>query len=114
MAVRVHPVMSPVLLARVTEAMTLSDLAFCERYRSPYVTSSSPPALPLWKSYQGTSELILDTEIENVESKAEGASSGSEESEDEGPDSDGEEAAPEGQQQAVQVADTSVKVEVNE
>ncbi|GKG07669.1 hypothetical protein Tco_0330638, partial [Tanacetum coccineum] len=59
---------------------------------------SSPPALPSWKSYQGTSKLILYTEIEDDKLEAEGASLGSVESKDEGPDSDGEEAAPEGQQ----------------
>ncbi|GKA15016.1 hypothetical protein Tco_0694763 [Tanacetum coccineum] len=83
MAVRVQPAMSPSLLARVTEAMTLSDLAFRE-------------------SYQGTSKLILDTKIEDDKSEAEGASLESEESKDEGPDLDGEEAALEGQRRALE------------
>ncbi|GJZ81346.1 hypothetical protein Tco_0646340, partial [Tanacetum coccineum] len=63
---------------------------------------------PLWKRYQGTSELILDTETEGNESEAEGIGSKSDELEEEGPDSESEEAAYEDQhQQAVLVEDTT-------
>ncbi|GKD71670.1 hypothetical protein Tco_1325760 [Tanacetum coccineum] len=47
----------------------------------------------------GTFDPILDTETEDDESEAKGASSENKESEDKGPDSEGDEAAPEGQQQ---------------
>ncbi|GJW17951.1 hypothetical protein Tco_0025387 [Tanacetum coccineum] len=48
------------------QAMTLLDTAFCKRYRSSYETPSlsSSSTLPVRKRYQGTSELILDTESE--------------------------------------------------
>ncbi|GKC38956.1 hypothetical protein Tco_1051340 [Tanacetum coccineum] len=66
MTVRAQPAMSPGLSTRVTEAMALSDSAFCKRYRSSYETPSpSPsPTLLVWKRYKGTSELILDTDSE--------------------------------------------------
>ncbi|GKC19883.1 hypothetical protein Tco_1022033 [Tanacetum coccineum] len=105
MAMRTQPTLSPGFSARLIEAMTLSPSSFRKRYRSSYETPSSPaspvpsPTLPIQNKYQGTSEPILDTKTEDDESKAEGASLGSEESEDEGPDSEGEEVAPEGQQQ---------------
>ncbi|GKA37747.1 hypothetical protein Tco_0724312 [Tanacetum coccineum] len=83
------------------------------RYISSYETPSSSPSLtssptfPIRKRYQGTFELILDTETEDDESEAESAGSRSEESEDEGPGSKVEEAASEQQQQAVLVEDTA-------
>ncbi|GJT87289.1 hypothetical protein Tco_1069006, partial [Tanacetum coccineum] len=62
MTVHAQLVMSYGHSARVTEAMDLSDSAFYNMYRSSYETpSSSSPALPVWKRYRGTSELILDT-----------------------------------------------------
>ncbi|GJY51545.1 hypothetical protein Tco_0442392, partial [Tanacetum coccineum] len=69
MTVRAQPAMSPGLLARVIEAMALSDLAFRKRYRSSYKTPSpSPsPTLRARKRYQGTSELIKDTKGESLE-----------------------------------------------
>nr|GFB85227.1 hypothetical protein [Tanacetum cinerariifolium] len=76
MTVRAQPAMSPGLSTRVTE-----------------------------KTYRGTSELILDIETEDDESKTEGAGSRSKESRDESSDLD-EEAALEGQQQAVLVVGT--------
>ncbi|GJU91733.1 hypothetical protein Tco_1304156 [Tanacetum coccineum] len=105
MAVRTQPAMSPGLSARVTEVITLSPSSFRKMYISSYETPSSSaspassPTLPIRKRYRGTSELILDTETKDDESKAMGASSEREESEDEGPDSKGEEAALERQQQ---------------
>ncbi|GJW37996.1 retrovirus-related pol polyprotein from transposon TNT 1-94 [Tanacetum coccineum] len=69
MTVRVQPAMSPGHSARVTEAMALSDSAFCKRYRSSYETPSSllSLALPVRKRYRGTPELILDTDSEGDE-----------------------------------------------
>ncbi|GKC10535.1 hypothetical protein Tco_1007317 [Tanacetum coccineum] len=69
MTVRVQPAMSPGHSARVTEAMSLSDSAFCKRYRSSYETPSPSPSLtlPVQKRYRGTSELILDIDIEGDE-----------------------------------------------
>ncbi|GJY47343.1 hypothetical protein Tco_0436406 [Tanacetum coccineum] len=65
MTVRAQPVMSPGHSARVAEAMALSDSALRNRYRSSYETSSSSsPALLVRKRYQGTFELILDTDSE--------------------------------------------------
>ncbi|GKB16297.1 hypothetical protein Tco_0850220 [Tanacetum coccineum] len=99
MVVHTQPILLPGISARVTEAMALSPPSFCKRYKSSFETpSSSPSPLPsptlhIWKSYRGTSELILDTETEDDESEAEGAGLGSEESEDKGPNSEGEEAA---------------------
>ncbi|GJX72872.1 hypothetical protein Tco_0311467 [Tanacetum coccineum] len=69
MTVRAQPVMSPGHLARVIKVMALSDSAFCKRYRSSYKTpsSSSSLAFPKQKRYQGTSEIILDTDSEEDE-----------------------------------------------
>nr|GEY56921.1 hypothetical protein [Tanacetum cinerariifolium] len=66
--VRAQPAMSPDLLARVTEAMTLSNSAFRKRYRSSYETPSPSPSPTL---------------------SAKSTGSESEESKDEGPDSEG-------------------------
>nr|GEX25312.1 hypothetical protein [Tanacetum cinerariifolium] len=105
MTVRAQPVMSPSLSTRVTEVMTLSDLAFRKRYRSSYETPSPSLTLSIQKMYRGTSELISDIETEDDESKAEGAGSRSEESRDESSNLE-EEAALEGHQQAVLVVGT--------
>nr|GEY76048.1 hypothetical protein [Tanacetum cinerariifolium] len=61
--------MSPGHSARVTEAMALSSLPFFKMYRSSYETpsSSSSLELPVQKRYQGTPELILDTNSEEGE-----------------------------------------------
>ncbi|GJT09124.1 hypothetical protein Tco_0843586 [Tanacetum coccineum] len=77
--------------------MTLSPPLFRKRYKSSYKTSSSSssPTLPLWKRYQGTSELIADTETD------------SDESEEESIDSESEEATSEDQQQVVLTEDTA-------
>ncbi|GJW83204.1 hypothetical protein Tco_0156349 [Tanacetum coccineum] len=105
MAVRTQPTLSPSISARVIEAMTLSPSSFRKRYKSSYETpsSSASPASslipPLRKRYRGTSEPILDTEIEGDELEAKGINSESEDSEDEHPRSESEEAVPEGQQQ---------------
>ncbi|GJY77543.1 hypothetical protein Tco_0483344 [Tanacetum coccineum] len=59
----------PSHLARVTEVMALSDLAFRKRYRSSYESPSSSSSLALLvsKRYRGTSELILDTDSKGDE-----------------------------------------------
>nr|GEZ92431.1 hypothetical protein [Tanacetum cinerariifolium] len=61
--------MSPGHSARVAEAMALSDLAFCKRYRSSYKTPSplSSLTLPVLKRNRGTSKLRLDTNSEGDE-----------------------------------------------
>ncbi|GKA97771.1 hypothetical protein Tco_0825665, partial [Tanacetum coccineum] len=79
-------------------------------YETPSLSASPTSSLThlIWKRYRGSSESILDAEIEDDELEAEGASSGSEESKDEGPGSKGEEdASEEEQQQAVKVEDTT-------
>ncbi|GJS50246.1 hypothetical protein Tco_0600367 [Tanacetum coccineum] len=82
MAVRTQPTLSPGFSAKLIEAMALSPLSFCKRYRSFYETpsSSASPApsltLPIPKRYRGTSEPMLDIETEDDKSKAEGAGSG--------------------------------------
>nr|GEU50594.1 hypothetical protein [Tanacetum cinerariifolium] len=110
---RTHPAMSPGLSTRVTEAMIVSPLPFHKRYRSSYKTPllSSSPTLPIRKRYQGTSELVEDTEDESSDSdtKGEGLEDESLGLEDEGLGSEEEEkeAAPKGQQQAILVVDTA-------
>nr|GEY30953.1 hypothetical protein [Tanacetum cinerariifolium] len=120
MAVRTQPTLSPGMSARITKTAALSSSLFCKRCRSSYETSSpsSSPILPIWKRYQGTSELVEDTNDESSDSntKKEGSEDedpGSEDeghgSEDEGPGLEDKEeaAAPEGQQQTVLVVDTA-------
>ncbi|GJV85606.1 hypothetical protein Tco_1525504 [Tanacetum coccineum] len=110
MTVRAQPAMSPGHSARVAAAMSLSDPAFCKRYRSSYETPSPSLTLPVWKRYRGTSELILDNDSDgdelgdkDIEEDREDESSDTnyerEGSEDEGPSLEGneEEAVPEGQ-----------------
>ncbi|GKB56328.1 hypothetical protein Tco_0912514 [Tanacetum coccineum] len=111
--VHTQPAMSPGLLARVIEAMTLSPLSFRKRYRSSYETPSpsSCLTLPIRKRYRGTSELVEDTRYESSYSNTEreGSEDESPSSKDEGPglEDEGpsleEEAAPKGQQQAVPI-----------
>ncbi|GJZ33790.1 hypothetical protein Tco_0579226 [Tanacetum coccineum] len=119
MAVRTQPTLSPGMSARIAEAAVLSPSSFCKRYRSSYETSSpsSYLTLPIRKRYQGTSELIEDTEDESLDSDSERESSedegpgledGGHGSEDEGPGLE-EEAELEGQQQAVSFMDTASK-----
>ncbi|GKE39057.1 hypothetical protein Tco_1462462, partial [Tanacetum coccineum] len=125
-------------VSRIAEAAALSPSSFRKRYRSSYETSSSLSlTLPTRKRYQGTSELILDTETKDESSDldAEREGHGLDDEghglddeghglddeghglddeghglEDEGPgtEEEEEEVAPEGQQQAVQVVDTAV------
>nr|GEY50947.1 hypothetical protein [Tanacetum cinerariifolium] len=69
MIVLAKPAMSPGHSATVAEAITLSDLAFCNRYRFSYETSSPSPSLtlPVKKRYRCIFELILDTDSQGDE-----------------------------------------------
>nr|GEY91331.1 hypothetical protein [Tanacetum cinerariifolium] len=79
-----------------TRSRAVKDEIFSQCYRLRSIEQERDRAT---KRYRGTSEPILDTEAEDDESKAEGASSGSKESKDESPDSKEEEATHEGKQQ---------------
>ncbi|GJS01812.1 hypothetical protein Tco_0318320 [Tanacetum coccineum] len=109
MAMRTQPTLSSGMSARITEAIALSPSSFRKRYRSSYDTSSSL-TFPVRKRYRGTSELILDTDIEEDEL---GEEDTEEDKEDESSNADDErekeeeEAALEGQQQTFLVVDTS-------
>ncbi|GJY81947.1 hypothetical protein Tco_0494698 [Tanacetum coccineum] len=137
MAVRVPLAMSSVLSASMAEVAAMSESVFRKRFRSSYESSpsSSPPDLPSRKHYRGTSELVEDSEEDEVEEIEESLDSDSvsEDAEDGGPTaedddpavgdeglaagsrapSDGlgleeeEEAVPGGQQQAALVVGTS-------
>ncbi|GKC88482.1 hypothetical protein Tco_1149131 [Tanacetum coccineum] len=89
----VPPAMSPDLSVSMAEVAAMSDSAFRKRFRSSYesLPSSSPPDLPSWKRYRGTSELVEDDkEGDNEEDDEEieessNSDSVSEDAEDEGP-----------------------------
>ncbi|GJY09737.1 hypothetical protein Tco_0377922, partial [Tanacetum coccineum] len=70
MAVRTQSTLSPGMSARIEEAAALSPSSFRKRYRSFYETPSpsSSLTLPIRKRYQGTSELVEDTEDESLDS----------------------------------------------
>ncbi|GJU99300.1 hypothetical protein Tco_1328571 [Tanacetum coccineum] len=136
MAVRTQPTLSPGMSARIAEAAALSPSSFCKRYRSSYETPSSSASsltLPVWKRYQSTSELILDTgsegdelrdedtkedessdatnkrEGQDLDDKGQGLDDEGQGSKDEGPGMEEEgEAAPKGQQHEVPVVDTAM------
>ncbi|GJR08111.1 hypothetical protein Tco_0790763 [Tanacetum coccineum] len=86
--------MSSVLSASMAEVAAMSESAFRKRFRSSYESSlsSSPPDLPLWKRYRGTSELVDDSEEDEVEEIEESLDSDSvsEDAEDEGPTAEDE------------------------
>ncbi|GJY63503.1 hypothetical protein Tco_0464963, partial [Tanacetum coccineum] len=102
MAVHVPPAMSPGLFASIAEVEAMSDSAFCKRFRSSYKSSpsSSPPDLPSWKRYRGTSELVEDDmeedddeeEDEEIEESSD-SDSESQDAEDEGPTIEDEDPA---------------------
>nr|GFA47549.1 hypothetical protein [Tanacetum cinerariifolium] len=119
MTVCAQPVISPGHSAKVAEAMALSDSALRKRYRSSYETSSSSSsALPARKRYQGTSELILDTdsdeneigEEDTDEDEGHGLDDEGHGSDDKGHrvESDKLEVVPEGQQRATPVVETVI------
>ncbi|GJY40094.1 hypothetical protein Tco_0427364 [Tanacetum coccineum] len=92
MAVRVPPAMSSGLSASMAEVAVMSESAFCKRFRSSYksLPSVSPPDLPLRKRYQGTSELVEDSDEDNDEEDEEieesiDSDSVSEDTKDKGP-----------------------------
>ncbi|GJT82942.1 hypothetical protein Tco_1057284 [Tanacetum coccineum] len=96
MAVRVLLAMSPGLSASVAEVAAMSDSTFCKRFRSSYESSpsTSPPELPSWKHYWGTSELVEDDEEEDEEmEESSDSDSVSEGAEDEGPTVEDEDPA---------------------
>nr|GEW46541.1 hypothetical protein [Tanacetum cinerariifolium] len=97
MTVHAQPVMSPGHSARVAEAMALSDLVFCKRYRSSYETPSSSLSLAFQvrKRYRDDEGHGLDDEGRSVESDGLGL-----ESEDE--------VVREGQQRVTSVVETTV------
>ncbi|GJV23829.1 hypothetical protein Tco_1376524 [Tanacetum coccineum] len=64
MAVRAQPAMSLGLSASMTKVMALLDSTFHKRYKSSYETPSPSLTLLVRKRYRGTSELVLDTNIE--------------------------------------------------
>nr|GEV20305.1 hypothetical protein [Tanacetum cinerariifolium] len=81
--------------ARIAKAAALSLSLLRKRYRSSYETPSpsSSLTLPIWKRYQGISELVEDTkdEILDLDTKGEGLEDRGLVSEDEGPSLEEEE-----------------------
>ncbi|GJU07355.1 hypothetical protein Tco_1123785 [Tanacetum coccineum] len=100
MVVRVPLAMSSCLSVNIAEVATMSESAFCTRFRSSYESSPSLslPDLPSHKRYQGTSELVEedkeddDEEDEEIEESLD-SDSVSEDAEDEGPTSEDEDPA---------------------
>ncbi|GKG48728.1 hypothetical protein Tco_0512875, partial [Tanacetum coccineum] len=78
--------MSSGLSASIAEVEAMSESAFCKRFRSSYESSPSvsPPELPLWKRYQGTSKLVEDSEEDNDIEESLDSDSVDEDAEDEG------------------------------
>ncbi|GJW82884.1 hypothetical protein Tco_0156029 [Tanacetum coccineum] len=107
MVVRTQPTLSPGMSARIAEAAALSPSSYRKRYRSSYETSSSSPTLLVRKRYQGTSELILDTDSDGDELGDEDTGEDEEDEKDEGLGLEEDEAVPKGQQQAVLVVETA-------
>ncbi|GKB74491.1 hypothetical protein Tco_0935903 [Tanacetum coccineum] len=100
MAVRVPPAMSSGLSASMAEVAAMSESVFCKRFRSSYKSSPylSPPDLPSRKRYQGTSELVEDSEEDDDEEDKEieesmDSDSVSGDAEDEGPTVEDEDPA---------------------
>nr|GEV91018.1 hypothetical protein [Tanacetum cinerariifolium]GEZ45055.1 hypothetical protein [Tanacetum cinerariifolium] len=122
MTMRAQPAMSPVHSARVAEAMTLSDSAFCKRYRSSYETPSSSSSPTLLEDTEEDEDdessdaddererkrdsQGLDDEGQGLDDEGHGLEDEGHGLENEGPGLE-EEAAPKGQQQAVPVVDTA-------
>ncbi|GKC00326.1 hypothetical protein Tco_0986462 [Tanacetum coccineum] len=136
MDVRVPPAISSGLSASMAEVAAMSESAFRKRFSSSYesLPTSSSPDLPSWIRYQGTSELVEDSEEDDDEEDEEieeslDNDSVSEDAEDEGPTAkdedptarddslaardegpkeEEEEVVPGGQQQAAPVMGTSM------
>ncbi|GJW84574.1 putative reverse transcriptase domain-containing protein [Tanacetum coccineum] len=95
MAVRVPPAMSSGLSVSIKEVEAMSESAFHKRFRSSYESSPSvsPPDLPSWKRYRGTSELVEDSEEdEEIEESLDSNSMG-EDAEDKGSTAEDEDPA---------------------
>ncbi|GKA25858.1 hypothetical protein Tco_0711967, partial [Tanacetum coccineum] len=100
MAVRVPPAISSGLSTSMAEVAAMSESAFRKRFSSSYESSptSSSPDLPSWKRYQGTSELVEDSEEDDDEEDKEieeslDNNSVSEDVEDDGPTAKDEDPA---------------------
>ncbi|GJY68622.1 hypothetical protein Tco_0471604 [Tanacetum coccineum] len=100
MAVRVPPAMSSGLSASMAEVEAMSEFAFHKMFRSSYESSPSlsPPDLPSWKRYRGTSKLVEDSEEDDDEEDEEiqeslDSDSVSEDAKDEGPTAEDEDPA---------------------
>ncbi|GKE38005.1 hypothetical protein Tco_1461410 [Tanacetum coccineum] len=97
MVVRVPPAMSLGLSASMAEVAAMSESAFRKRFWSSYESSPSvsPPHLPLRKHYQGTTELVEDSEEDEDEEIEESMDSdrASKDAEDEGPTAEDEDPA---------------------
>ncbi|GJT47533.1 hypothetical protein Tco_0956248 [Tanacetum coccineum] len=97
MAVRVPHAMSSGLFASMAEVEAMSESMFRKRFRSSCESSPSvsPPDLPSWKRYRGTSELVEDSDEEDDEEIDESMDSDSlsEDVEDEGPTAEDEDPA---------------------
>ncbi|GKE42458.1 hypothetical protein Tco_1469742, partial [Tanacetum coccineum] len=109
MAVRIPPVMSSGLSTSMAGVAAMSKFTLCNRVRSSYesLPSVSPPDLPLWKRYRGTSELVEDSEEEDDEEDEEivesmDSDSVSEDVEDDGPTAEDEDLAAEDEDPAVE------------
>ncbi|GKF43374.1 hypothetical protein Tco_0129926, partial [Tanacetum coccineum] len=91
MAVRVLPAMSSGLSASMAEVAAMSDSAFRKRFRSSYESSPfvSPPDLPLWNHYRGTSKLVEDSEEDEEIEESMDSDSVSEDAEDQDPTIEG-------------------------
>ncbi|GKB79654.1 hypothetical protein Tco_0946549 [Tanacetum coccineum] len=92
MAVRVPPAMLSGLYASLAGVAAMSAPVLHKRFRSSYESSPSvsPPDLPSWKRYRGTSELVEDSDEDDDEEDEEieesmDSDSVSEDTEDEGP-----------------------------
>nr|GEZ47760.1 hypothetical protein [Tanacetum cinerariifolium] len=108
MTVHAQPVMSHSHSARVTKAMALSDSTFCKRYISSYETpsSSSSPALPVRKRYQGHG---LDDESHGLDDEGHSLDDEGHSAKSDGLGLEGEEeAVPEGQQWAALVMEKTM------
>ncbi|GKA47552.1 hypothetical protein Tco_0740435, partial [Tanacetum coccineum] len=96
MAVRVPHAMSSGLFSGMAEVAAMSESMFRKRFRSSYESSPSvsPPDLPSRKHYCGTSELVEDSDDEEIEESMD-SDSVSEDAEDEGPTAEDEDPAAE-------------------
>ncbi|GJU12860.1 hypothetical protein Tco_1135256 [Tanacetum coccineum] len=95
MAVRVIPAMSSGLSASIAEVAAMSESTFRKRFRSSYESSPfvSPPELPSWKRYRGTSELVEDSEEDEEIEKSLDSNSVGEDAEDKGSTTEDEDPA---------------------